>query len=342
MLKSTAGGGGIGLQLVPSADEIAPMFERVERLARNNFKDAGIFVEKYVARGRHIEVQIFGDGKGTRRCARRTRLLGAAAQPEGHRGDAGAQSSRRDARARFGTRRGALGQSVNYESAGTVEFLYDAETDEFYFLEVNTRLQVEHGVTEEVTGVDLVEWMVRQAAGELCRLRAGAHQAARRIDPGAPLCRRSRPRLPPELRPADARRVASRCARRDLGRERHRRSRPSTIRCWPRSSSRARRATKRSADCRRRSTARASAGSRPTSTIFASCRGIERLRTRRSADANAADLRLQRRDDRGAGAGHADDGAGLARPPRLLGGRRAAVRADGRALVPPRQPDRRQ
>ena len=65
MIKSTAGGGGIGLQLVTDARDLAPMYERVERLARNNFKDAGIFLEKYVARGRHIEVQIFGDGKGT-------------------------------------------------------------------------------------------------------------------------------------------------------------------------------------------------------------------------------------------------------------------------------------
>ena len=64
MIKSTAGGGGIGLQLVNDARDLAPMYERVERLARNNFKDAGIFIEKYVARGRHIEVQIFGDGKG--------------------------------------------------------------------------------------------------------------------------------------------------------------------------------------------------------------------------------------------------------------------------------------
>ena len=96
MLKSTAGGGGIGLQLVSSAEEIAPMFERVERLARNNFKDTGIFIEKYVARGRHIEVQIFGDGQGTCRFARRARLLGAAAQPEGHRRDARSQSARAD------------------------------------------------------------------------------------------------------------------------------------------------------------------------------------------------------------------------------------------------------
>ncbi len=166
MIKSTAGGGGIGLQLVSSAEEIAPMFERVERLARNNFKDAGIFIEKYVARGRHIEVQIFGDGKGNvvslgeRDCSAQRRNQKVIEETP-------APNLPETTRAALWDTARRLGQSVNYESAGTVEYLYDAETNEFYFLEVNTRLQVEHGVTEEVVGVDLVEWMVRQAADEL-------------------------------------------------------------------------------------------------------------------------------------------------------------------------------
>ena len=166
MIKSTAGGGGIGLQLVSSPEEITPMFERVERLARNNFKDAGIFIEKYVARGRHIEVQIFGDGKGNvvslgeRDCSAQRRNQKVIEETP-------APNLPEKTRAALWDTARRLGQSVNYESAGTVEYLYDAETNEFYFLEVNTRLQVEHGVTEEVVGVDLVEWMVRQAAGEL-------------------------------------------------------------------------------------------------------------------------------------------------------------------------------
>jgi urea carboxylase len=165
MLKSTAGGGGIGLQLVSSAAEIAPMFERVERLARNNFKDSGVFIEKYVARGRHIEVQIFGDGKG-RVVALGERDCSAQRRNQKVIEETPAPNLPEATRAALWDTARRLGQSVNYESAGTVEFLYDAETDEFYFLEVNTRLQVEHGVTEEVTGVDLVAWMVRQAAGE--------------------------------------------------------------------------------------------------------------------------------------------------------------------------------
>ncbi|MEQ1653301.1 MAG: urea carboxylase [Hyphomicrobium sp.] len=165
MLKSTAGGGGIGLQLVESEADLTPAFERVQRLAANNFKDAGIFVEKFVARGRHIEVQIFGDGKGRvlalgeRDCSAQRRnqkvveetpAPGLPPQTRQHLLDTAIK----------------LGQSVNYANAGTVEYLFDTDSGEFYFLEVNTRLQVEHGVTEEVTGIDLVEWMVRQAAGE--------------------------------------------------------------------------------------------------------------------------------------------------------------------------------
>jgi urea carboxylase len=166
MIKSTAGGGGIGLQLVTTPEEIAPMYERVERLARNNFKDAGIFIEKYVARGRHIEVQIFGDGKGNvvslgeRDCSAQRRNQKVIEETP-------APNLPERTRAALWETACRLGRSVNYASAGTVEYLYDAETDEFFFLEVNTRLQVEHGVTEEVNGIDLVEWTVLQAAGEL-------------------------------------------------------------------------------------------------------------------------------------------------------------------------------
>lgn len=165
MLKSTGGGGGIGLQLIATKDELAPMYERVERLARNNFKDAGLFLEKYVAKGRHIEVQIFGDGQGNvvalgeRDCSaqRRNQKVVEETPAPGL-----SEATRRS----LWNTAVALGKSVHYASAGTVEFLYDSETNAFYFLEVNTRLQVEHGVTEEVTGIDLVEWMVRQAAGD--------------------------------------------------------------------------------------------------------------------------------------------------------------------------------
>ncbi|MEQ1716748.1 MAG: biotin carboxylase N-terminal domain-containing protein, partial [Hyphomicrobium sp.] len=165
MLKSTAGGGGIGLQLVATPHDMSATYDRVERLARNNFKDAGLFIEKYIARGRHIEVQIFGDGRGRvvalgeRDCSAQRRNQKVIEETPAPNLDAATRAALHETARR-------LAQSVNYESAGTVEFLFDDDTGQFYFLEVNTRLQVEHGVTEEVTGVDLVEWMVRQAAGE--------------------------------------------------------------------------------------------------------------------------------------------------------------------------------
>ena len=166
MIKSTSGGGGIGLQRVSSPGEFASAYDRVERLARNNFKDAGIFIEKFVAQGRHIEVQIFGDGQGSvialgeRDCSAQRRNQKVVEETP-------APNLTEETRAALWDTACRLGRSVNYESAGTVEYLYDAATGAFYFLEVNTRLQVEHGVTEEVLGIDLVEWMIRQAAGDL-------------------------------------------------------------------------------------------------------------------------------------------------------------------------------
>ncbi len=164
MLKSTAGGGGIGMQLCWNEQEVREAFHSVERLARNNFSQGGIFLEKYVEVARHIEVQIFGDGKGNvaalgeRDCSVQRRNQKVIEEtPASGLSDA-VRAQLYDAAVR-------LGRAVNYRSAGTVEFVFDVKSDTFYFLEVNTRLQVEHGVTEQVSGVDLVEWMVRTAAG---------------------------------------------------------------------------------------------------------------------------------------------------------------------------------
>ncbi|MHB8247507.1 MAG: urea carboxylase [Acidithiobacillus sp.] len=165
MLKSTAGGGGIGMQLIWSEDALQDAYARVDRLARANFKEAGIYLEKYVQAARHLEVQIFGDGKGQvvhlgeRDCSvqrRNQKVIEETPAPN-------LPDAVRHALCDTAVR---LMQSVRYRNAGTVEFVLDADTGAFYFLEVNTRLQVEHGVSEEVSGVDLVEWMVRQAAGE--------------------------------------------------------------------------------------------------------------------------------------------------------------------------------
>jgi len=166
MLKSTAGGGGIGMRLCHTPQDLAEGFEAVQRLSAANFKNSGIYLEKFVEKARHIEVQIFGDGKGEvialgeRDCSAQRRNQKVIEETPAPR----ITESTRAALLETAVR---LGKAVGYESAGTVEFIYDGETERFYFLEVNTRLQVEHGVTEEVTGVDLVGWMLRQAAGEL-------------------------------------------------------------------------------------------------------------------------------------------------------------------------------
>ncbi len=166
MLKSTAGGGGIGMQLCNDASELVTKFETVRRMATSNFGDARLYLERFVARARHIEVQIFGDGKGQvvalgeRDCSLQRRNQKVVEETPAPDLDNVTRSQLRDAAL-------ALGRSVNYASAGTVEFVYDVARREAYFLEVNTRLQVEHPVTECIYGVDLVAWMIRQAAGEL-------------------------------------------------------------------------------------------------------------------------------------------------------------------------------
>ncbi|MCH5654103.1 5-oxoprolinase/urea amidolyase family protein [Pseudomonas syringae] len=166
MLKSTAGGGGIGMRVCRSAEELADSFEAVKRLGQNNFSDAGVFIEKYIQRARHLEVQVFGDGQGevlalgVRDCSvqrRNQKVLEETPAPNLPHGMA----------AELCAAAVKLARAVNYRSAGTVEFVFDSDDQRFYFLEVNTRLQVEHGVTEQVWGVDLVSWMVQLAAGDL-------------------------------------------------------------------------------------------------------------------------------------------------------------------------------
>ncbi|WP_454873693.1 urea carboxylase [Paraburkholderia xenovorans] len=169
MLKSTAGGGGIGMSLCRDAAQLESVFASVARLGEANFANAGVYLEKFVENARHIEVQIFGDGHGgvialgERDCSvqrRNQKVIEETPAP-------GLTPAERSALHASAVR---LAQAVKYKSAGTVEFVFDADTRQFYFLEVNTRLQVEHCVTEEVTGIDLVEWMIREAEGELAPL----------------------------------------------------------------------------------------------------------------------------------------------------------------------------
>ena len=165
MLKSTAGGGGIGLTRCDDEAALRDAYDSVKRLGEQFFRDAGAFIERFVDRARHVEVQIFGDGQGRvvalgeRDCSLQRRNQKVVEEtPAPHLPAATRQALHRAAV--------ALGESVNYRSAGTVEFIYDAARDEFYFLEVNTRLQVEHPITEMVTGLDLIEGMLQVAAGD--------------------------------------------------------------------------------------------------------------------------------------------------------------------------------
>ena len=166
LLKSTAGGGGIGMQRCDSAQELEAAFESVTALAKSNFTSPGVFLEKCITKARHVEVQLFGDGQGDvvilgdRDCSlqrRNQKLVEECPAP----------NLPKSVRQSMYDRARALAASVNYASAGTIEFLYDADAQEYYFLEVNTRLQVEHGVTELVYRVDIVEWMIRLAFGDL-------------------------------------------------------------------------------------------------------------------------------------------------------------------------------
>ncbi len=163
LAKASAGGGGRGMRLVTSADELAESVAAAAREAEAAFGDGTIFLERYVDAPRHVEIQIFGDAHGNvvslfeRECSiqrRHQKVIEESPSP----------AVDLDLRAKMGAAAVAAGQSIGYEGAGTVEFLL-APDGEFYFLEVNTRLQVEHPVTEFVTGLDLVRLQIEVACG---------------------------------------------------------------------------------------------------------------------------------------------------------------------------------
>ncbi|MFC7619014.1 urea carboxylase [Microlunatus sp. GCM10028923] len=165
MIKAAAGGGGIGLAVARDADEVIAGYASVARLAGVNFGSGGIFCERYVERARHVEVQLFGAGDGrmitlgTRDCTLQRRNQKVIEE-------APAFGLTPDLERRLIDSAAALTGAVRYRSAGTAEFLLDLDRDEIAFLEVNSRLQVEHPVTELITGVDLVGWMIRLAQGD--------------------------------------------------------------------------------------------------------------------------------------------------------------------------------
>jgi len=164
LLKATAGGGGKGMRIVEKEAEIETAIEAAQREAKNAFGNDVLIIEKYIANGRHIEFQIFGDQHGNaihileRECSiqrRYQKVIEESPSPV----------LTEEQRQAMGEAAVKAAKALNYDNAGTVEFIYDEQSGDFYFLEVNTRLQVEHPVTEEITGLDLVKMQIESAQG---------------------------------------------------------------------------------------------------------------------------------------------------------------------------------
>ena len=166
LIKAAAGGGGKGMRIVPSETSLNESLMAAKREAKAGFNDDRVFFERYIEKSRHIEIQILGDAHGNvvhlgeRECSiqrRHQKIIEESPSPR----------ISEDTRKKMGSAAIKLAKKIKYQSAGTVEFLLDDDTEEFWFLEVNTRLQVEHPITEEVTGIDLVYEQLKIARGEI-------------------------------------------------------------------------------------------------------------------------------------------------------------------------------
>ncbi len=168
LVKAAAGGGGRGIRVITSAEEFDRLVPQAAAEAQAAFGDGGLYIEKLIARARHVEVQVLGDGTDVVHCYERECSLQRRRQKVWE--EAPAAMLDDDIRQSLCAAAVALAKSVGYRGAGTAEFLYDDETRDFYFIEMNTRIQVEHPVTELVTGIDLVREMILIAGGEPLRL----------------------------------------------------------------------------------------------------------------------------------------------------------------------------
>ena len=169
LLKAAAGGGGRGMRIVTQKQDLERLLAEAMGEAAVAFGDSAIYIERYLANARHIEIQVLGDGKhvvhlGERDCSsqrRNQKLVEEAPSPV----------LDESLRSRIGESAVALCVAAGYKSAGTVEYILDQDSGEYYFMEMNTRIQVEHPVTEMVTGIDIVKWQLRIAGGEMLTLR---------------------------------------------------------------------------------------------------------------------------------------------------------------------------
>ncbi|KAL9097725.1 MAG: hypothetical protein Q9165_000051 [Trypethelium subeluteriae] len=187
MLKATGGGGGMGLVTCSTAEEVKNGFKMVKSRGQTLFKNPGVFIERYYPSSRHIEVQIFGNGQGEaihfgeRECSiqrRHQKVIEECPSPfvQKHEG----------MREKLGDAAVRLAKSIRYGSVGTIEYLVDDNTGDFFFLEMNTRLQVEHGITESCYNVDLVELMLKQADAELAGVGGLSSQELQALQPMGP------------------------------------------------------------------------------------------------------------------------------------------------------------
>ena len=169
LIKAAAGGGGKGIRIAHDADELARLAPQARAEAEAAFGDGGLYIEKVIVNPRHIEVQVLGDGKNAVHCFERECSLQRRRQKVWE--EAGAFGLTAETRAALCDSAVALARAVGYSGAGTIEYLYDDASGDFYFIEMNTRIQVEHPVTEMVTGIDLVAEMLKIAGGAPLSLR---------------------------------------------------------------------------------------------------------------------------------------------------------------------------